>query len=490
MDPADLQRLMEETATLQRMQVTPDAPEALASIPALRVADLPRENRRIPAAVERSKEARVLCHDLPTNAIAYLDIGFDLTVLPAADVPYAGLLGALLVDMGTERDDFVALARRIGKSTGGIHASAINALQLTERSTVSRFVIRAKSTVAQFDELLAILHDVLSSLRLDDRERFKQIALEEKAGLESGLVHGGRHYVNLRLRSAFNAADWANEQMDGISSLFFLRSAIDRTASDWPGLLGDLRRVWAALVMRRALVANLTVDAAHRTGLQAKLETFIAELPEGRPASMPPWPVVPAIGEGLTVPTQVNFVGKGVDLYALGHRLHGSWLTVQNWLNTTYLWERVRVQGGAYGGSCTFDPLSGAFCYLSYRDPNLTETVTAYDGAGPFLRSHLPDQAEVDRTIIGVIGSMDAYMLPDAKGYTSLSRFLTGMTDERRQQLREEVLAATPQDFARFADVLEDVARAGRVVVIGSPQAIQRANAGQGADWLQTVKVL
>jgi hypothetical protein len=490
MSPADLERLIGETETLQRMQVTPDPPAALASIPSLKVADLPRQNRLIPTMVERSDGATLLCHDLATNAIAYLDIGFDLRVLPAEDVPYAGLLGALLLDMGTEREDFTALARRIGRTTGGIHSSAINAVALTDRSPVSRFVIRGKSTVSQFDELLSILREVLLSLRLDDRERFKQIALEEKAGMESGLVHGGRRYVNLRLRSAFNAADWANEQMDGISYLFFLRQVIERMTSDWPGLLADLCRVWSLLVSRRGLIANLTVDPVQLDGLRAKLAGFLAELPEGGSGAVPAWPVAAAVAEGLSVPTQVNFVGKGVDVYALGHRLHGSWLAVQNWLNTTYLWERVRVQGGAYGGSSAFDPLSGAFCYLSYRDPNLADTVSAYDGAADFVRSHLPDQPEVDRTIIGVIGTMDSYMLPDAKGYSALGRYLTGMSDERRQQLRDEVLGATPQDFARFAGVLDDVAAAGRVVVMGSPQAIQRANTERGGAWLQPVKVL
>lgn len=490
MSPADLQRVIEETQVLQRMQVMPDPPEALARIPALRVADLPKRNRPIPVEAACQHGICVLSHDLPTNAIAYLDIGFDLTVLSAADLPYAGLLGALLLDMGTAREDFTALARRIGRYTGGIHTSAINAVHLTERCALSRFVIRAKSTVARFDELLAILLEVLSSLRLDDRERFRQILLEEKAGTESGLVPGGRRYVNLRLRAAFNAADWASEQMDGISYLFFLRTVIERMGSDWPGLLADLRRVWSALVTRRGLVANLTVDEADRATLLAKLDAWLDELPEAPDRAAADWPVAPAADEGLTVPTQVNFVGKGGDLYALGHRLHGSWLTVQNWLNTTYLWERVRVQGGAYGGSCAFDPLSGAFCYLSYRDPNLSGTVAAYDGAADFIRHHLPDRAEVERTIIGVIGSMDTYLLPDAKGYTSLSRFLTGMTDERRQQLREEVLAATPDDFARFADVLEDVARHGRVVAMGSPQAIRQANAERGEDWLRALKVM
>ncbi|MCU0734293.1 MAG: insulinase family protein [Methylotetracoccus sp.] len=490
MSEADLRRLVEETKTLQRRQVTPDSVDALATIPALTVADLTRENRQIPIDVGPCREARVVFHDLPTHGIVYLDVGFDLQALSATDLPYGGLLGALLLDMGTVREDFVSLARRIGRATGGIQTSAINTVIHGQRSAVSCFVVRGKCTVENFDALLDILRDVLLSLRLDDRERLKQILLEEKAGLESELVPGGRRFVNLRLRSAFTAADWASEQIDGISYLFFLRRLIERVTSDWPGLLDDLQRVRETLVSRNGLVVNVTVDGGLKDRLQTRLEAFIDDLPMCDRRKTADWPIGSAVDEGLSVPSQVNFVGKGADLYTLGHRMHGSWLAVHNWLNTTYLWERIRVQGGAYGGSCAFDPLSGAFSFLSYRDPNLSATLSAYDGAADFIRSHRPDALEVERTIVGVIGALDAYMLPDAKGYTSLNRYLTAMTEERRQQIRDEVLATTASDFARFEEVLDDVARCGRVVVLGAPQAIEQANAERGARWLKPVRVL
>jgi Zn-dependent M16 (insulinase) family peptidase len=163
---------------------------------------------------------------------------------------------------------------------------------------------------------------------------------------------------------------------------------------------------------------------------------------------------------------------------------------ITNYVRATWLWERVRVQGGAYGGSCRFDPLSGIFSYLSYRDPNLAETVQIYDRTADFLRTHPPDCAEVDRAIIGVIGSLDRYLLPDAKGYTALRYHLCGITETSRQRIREEVLRAGVVDFARFADILDDVARRGTVVAVGSPQAIERANTARGGDWLHVTKLM
>lgn len=489
MSDADLDQIVEETRKLKEMQVAPDSPEALATIPSLTLADLEKKSKSIPISV-LDDGATVLHHNLDTNGIAYLDVGFDLRALPAADVSYVGLLGNVLLEMGTDKEDFVSLSRRIGRKTGGVRSSALNTVTRDEREAVSRFFLRGKSTVAQFDDLLDILRDVLLTARLDNRERFKQIVLEEKAGMEGGLVPSGHSYANSRLRASFGATDWASEQMGGVSYLFFLRTLAERLENDWDGVLADLTRVRAALVSRNGVIANITLDAANWQALQPKLNAFINQLPTShfQPSD---WPEGGEnANEGLTIPAQVNYVGKGADVYALGHKMHGSWLAVQNWLRTTYLWERVRVQGGAYGGFCTFDPLSGAFTFLSYRDPNLLGTVANYDGAAEFIRAHAPDKAEVERTIIGVIGNLDAYMLPDAKGWTSLHRYLTHTTEERRQHIRDEVLGTTAQDFEKFAEVADDVAKHGRVVVVGSPGAIDKANSEKGGGWLTVTKVL
>jgi Zn-dependent M16 (insulinase) family peptidase len=494
LNDADLDRIIDETKMLKQMQVTPDTPEALATIPSLKLGDLDRSVKSIPIDVSASDAGTVLYHDIFTNGIAYLDIGFDLKALPARLVPYAGLLGNVLLEMGTATQDFVALSNRIGSKTGGISASALNTVNRESREAISRFFLRGKSTVAQFGDLLDILRDVLLTAKLDNKERFEQIVLEEKAGVEGGLVPAGHRFVNQRLASAFNAASWAGEQTGGISYLFFLRELEARVENDWAGVLADLQAIRDTLISRSSLIANVTLDAKNWSTLQPKLAEFIETLPQSHASNVmrqSDWPTHgDAANEGLTIPAQVNYVGKGADLYALGYRMNGAWLPIQNWLRTTYLWERIRVQGGAYGGFCTFDPRAGVYTYLSYRDPNLLATVENYDGTPAFIRSHAPSEAEVERTIIGVIGEMDGYLLPDAKGYTSMSRWLAGDTDEKRQKIREEVLRTTPADFVAFAEVAEEVSKKGRVVVLGSPQAIEKANTERGAGWLNVKKVM
>lgn len=185
----------------------------------------------------------------------------------------------------------------------------------------------------------------------------------------------------------------------------------------------------------------------------------------------------------------MNYVGKAANLYDLGYQLHGSVSVILNYLRSTWLWERVRVQGGAYGGFCLFDRRSGVLSYLSYRDPNLLDTLDNYDQSAEFLRQLDLSDDELIKSIIGAIGLIDAYQLPDAKGYTSMVRYLAGDSNEMRQRLRDQVLSTTAADFEAFVEVLEQVKRQGLVVVLGSEEAIEATNATR-EGWLKVRKVM
>jgi Zn-dependent M16 (insulinase) family peptidase len=185
----------------------------------------------------------------------------------------------------------------------------------------------------------------------------------------------------------------------------------------------------------------------------------------------------------------VNYVGKGANLFELGYVFDGSALVILKYLRNTWLWERVRVQGGAYGIHCFFDHRSGVLTYVSYRDPNLLATLDQYDQAGRFLRDLSLDDTELTRAIIGAIGDLDAYLLPDAKGYAAMRRHLSGDTEDLRQRMRDEILTTTAADFKTLAQVLGQVAEDGSVVVLGSEPALETVNATR-PGWLDLLRVL
>jgi presequence protease len=486
---ADRQEILANAQALKQRQEAPDDPAALAALPMLKLSDLDREIKTIPLAVESAQGGTVLFHDLFTNGIVYLDIGLDLHAVPQELLPLVSLFGRSLIEMGTETEDYVKLAQRIGRKTGGVHPSTLTSAVRHQDEATAWFFLHGKATVAQAPELLAILRDMLLTVKLDNQERFRQIVQKVRSRHEAGLIPGGSAVVAGRLRAGFNQADWLAEQMGGLSQLFFLRELEGQIERDWPAVVEQLEAVRRHLLNRNSLLANVTLDSANWAVFEPQLHEFLGTLPAG-PATKAPWnPIYQADNEGLTIPAQVNYVGKGANLYNLGYQHHGSINVITNYIRTGWLWEKVRMQGGAYGASIGFSKQSGVLTFTSYRDPNLINTLTVYDQTSQMLRTTELSDDELTMSIIGAIGAMDAYQLPDAKGYTSMVRYLLGESDATRQQTRDEILNTTAQDFRRFAEVLDEVKTQGRVVVMGSAGAVEVANASKG-DWLKIKKVL
>ena len=475
MDDGALQATVAETRKLKALQESVDDPALLAKIPTLGLSDLPRETRKVPIEIGNLGEARLFYHDLPTLGIVYLDLGFDLHVLDKALLPYLPLFGRALLQTGTSKEDFVSLTQRIGRSTGGIaQHRGLSARQGSDGSA-AWFFLSGKAVPDKLEEMLAIMGDVLLDARLDNRERFKQMALEEKAGFEARLVPSGNAIVDTRLKSGLTEASWIAEQLGGVSYLSFLRELVKRIDSDWSSVEAALKRIRGTLFNRGRMVVNVTTDGALWDRARGEIERFMGRLPNGDFA-FADWAIDhQPKSEGLIIPAQVNYVGKGANLRSLGFEMTGASSVVLKFLNTTYLWDKVRVQGGAYGGSSRFDLTSGNFSFLSYRDPNLLGTIDAYDGASKALKADI-GESDLTRSIIGVIGDVDGYEFPDAKGYSSMWRQLTGTTDAIRQQRRDEILGTTIADFRRMAEAVEAVARHGHVVVLGGEAAISAAN--------------
>jgi Zn-dependent M16 (insulinase) family peptidase len=315
------------------------------------------------------------------------------------------------------------------------------------------------------------------------------MVMEEKARQEQKLIPQGHQVVNLRLRAHFSEADWAAEQMNGVSYLTFLRQLSEKVEKEWPAVHQSLEQLRHLLINRNNMLLNVICDEAGWLNLDPEVTAFLGELPSAFAHRFDWTPQEAPRFEGMTIPAQVNYVGKGANLYQLGYRLHGSVQVITRFLRTAWLWERVRVQGGAYGAFCLFNHLSGTLTFVSYRDPNLSKTLETFDQSAKFLRSADLGNEELNKSIIGTIGDIDRHLLPDAKGYTSMVRYLTEDTDDRRQLQREQVLATTPAEFRAFADVLEGVKETGLVKVMGAPSAIEEAGAEE-KDRLQVINLL
>jgi len=490
-----LKDTFESVERLKTIQETPDSPDALATIPTLKLVDMEKKGKTIPLAVLEEKGVTVLYHDISTNGIAYIETGLNLRTLPRKFVQFIPLFSRCFLEMGTKKEDYVEISRRIDRKTGGVHPSLFISMVKDARETEARLFLCGKAMLPQVGDLLDIMRDLLMDVRLDNRERFKQMVLEEKARQEEQLVPGGHQAVNLRLRSHFSDAGRLAEQLNGVSYLFFLRDLAGRIDHDWQTVHAALEEMRHALVNRENMLFNVTVDETGWKKVRPGISNFAGKIPArtgdsgtGITEDLALEMNIPE-HEGLIVPSQINYVGKGADLYRSGYTYHGSARVITRYLRTSWLWDSIRVRGGAYGAFCNFDKFSGVLTFLSYRDPNLLKTIEAFDETAGFLRNRDLGGDELTKGIIGAIGDMDGYMFPDARGYASMIRYLTGNTEEDIQRTRDEIFATTKEDFNRFGEVIDEVAKNGLVKVLGSENAIKEAVAG-GHLVLETLKVL
>lgn len=467
---------------LRQWQEQADSAEALATIPRLGVEDMPPHNSLIPTERLEPPAPAVLFHPLPTREIVYAEAAFILNAVPEYLFPLLPLFGRALLEMGTAGRDFVDLNMSIARKTGGMSVDTLFLTDAGKRQPVARLVLSGKAAPDKVEDLFALMTEVLTECDLDQPERFARMVLEEKARQEHGIVPAGHSAVAARLCAALSGAGYLTEQTDGISYLFYLRELAERVRSDWPGVAQDLDVLRRTVIHHSGLALNLTATPEQRGELERLAAGLARSLPEqttdgaavwlGKRARLPQ-------AEALLLPAQVNYVGKGINLFDAGYDWHGSASVILKHLRTGYLWDRVRVRGGAYGCLCGLDRMSGAFFMVSYRDPNVLPTLAVFDETAGYLTRHKFSKRELDAAIVGAIGELDAYLLPDARGMAAFARSLCGDTEERRQQLREEILGATAAHCKEFGHALEAFAEQGRVCVLGGG-AVERAARGKG----------
>ena len=483
MDREERVKIVELAAALRAAQQAPDSPEALDSVPSLGLEDLPRENKLIPCAVEQHGGLDVVTHELDTTGILYARFAFDLSAVPSRLLPLLPLYARALTELGTTRRDYVELGFDISAQTGSLGAGAVIVPHALDASPVAWLSVSGKCTEGKIGRMADLMEEILTEPDFDARERFTQMVLEEKARMEQSAVPSGHILVNTRLNGRLSLAGRISEEMNGVEALFYARELGRRVESDWASVATDLRALHEFVVRRDGLKLSLTGSAELVGAARGPLEALAQKLPSRPlPAAVLELGALPA-AEWLSAPAQVNYVGLGLSLKDTGYEYDGSLAVIMRHLRMGYLWDRVRVLGGAYGCFARYGRSTGAFTFASYRDPNVAETLKVYRATADYLDSLSLTEADVTRAVVGAIGDMDSYMLPGAKGSAAFTRWMSGETDEERQRVRDEILSTRLADFRDFAPYLAKALGSAVPCVLGGSDAEALATA---EGWVKT----
>lgn len=514
----DLQSIISKTTELKKLQAAEDSPEARATIPSLELGDLKKEVTEYPIEVtdnELNSGVTLVRHELgSTSGIVYANLAVDVSGISLKDVPLLPLFTRIIMETGAGEYDSVALSRKIGMHTGGVGVSVmisgVNQDGASEdvvssgEHFISKILLTGKATSEKTDELFTIFDLILRDAKLDSKAKIIEILREARSGLETSIQGSGHATANTRIKSRYNVIGYLSEVMSGVSFLDTIKALLDQAENDFPALLARLENMRNTILdketCRDGMILDLTGDKNVFETIQPSVEEFLKKLPGDSQggklqdfySEVHPWVAhakeemstdAPFADEGFVVPTQVSYVGKGGRLYDIGETVSGSTAVISRFLGTGYLWDNVRVIGGAYGGFCQFSPRDGTFTQLSYRDPNLAKTIDVYDATNESLFSSAEDMEKnpdaLATAIIGAIADMDGALSPDQKGSVAFKRWLSRESPEQRQKYRDQILSTKPSDFREFAERLKALKDPSAAVVSSKGAFENAANEGK-----------
>ena len=473
----ELDSIRNEAALLRRMQAEPDTPEALATLPRLKLSDIPRTIETVPTTKTTISDIPVMKHDIFTNGIAYLDLAFDVSDVPEDLQPYLPLLGKLTTGMGAAGMGYEEMAKRIALKTGGLAYHLTAGMTADGKSNWQRMIFRVKALHRNVLDAVNIVSDVLTQGDLSNVARMRDLIAEAKNRLLSSVVPSGHAFAHRTAAAAVSLPAYRDEQWKGRRQLRLLSQISDRFQDHETELCEKLASLRDTVFQRQRLVLNLTGDSDGLSLLSENLGTLAHCLPDAGNPGPASSPELHPVHVGIAIPAQVCYVAKVLRGPAYLEPISASLMVLSRELSSGYLYKRIRVQGGAYGGMSRYAPINGDFSLLSYRDPNLAETLAVYDNAVDLVSHNKIEPEELQKAIIGTIGSLDKPMDPSTKGYTAMIRDLAGLTDEDRQQFRNQVLEASSDSLMEAANrYLKPAAESAAVAVYASAERLHEAN--------------
>ena len=472
MKPEEIAAVIQTTAHLKEFQQTPDRPEDLAKIPLLTLADITPDTERLPLDEREIAGSKVLFSDLATHGIAYLSFYFDGSVLTSEDQLYAYLLCDLLGAVDSKKRSYTELTKQKNLHTGGISYDlrSVDPIAAPEKWT-AKAVVKARVLVRKIPQLFALLEEILTTSRFDDPKRMRELIDQCLAGCERQIMNAPQRVMGARLM-AYLLPNARFEDRSGLAYYNFLREIGKNFPARFDGLRARLEEVQRKLYRREGLILAVTAEEKDYTAVAEAFAPFAAALSQKHcPAAE--YALEESVkNEGLTNSSRVQYVGKGANFRAIGYPFTGAMRVLETIMRYGYLWNRVRVQGGAYGAAAQFTR-EGAMVFTSYRDPNLSETLDVYDSVADYLREFTASEREMTKYIIGTISALDTPLTPQMKGSLAVNGYLRGITYEMRQKTRREVLATGEAEIRALAELVDAGMKQNIYCVFGNEEKLK-----------------
>lgn len=471
----EIDKLIEETEHLKKYQEEPSSDEDLRKLPMLTRVDMKKEAMPFSNIEDTLSDVKVVRHDIESNGIDYISFLFDAGDFAQSELGYLGFFTNALGLVSTENYSYTDLANATNIYTGGISTGTASHPDIKDRNNfVFKFEVKLKVLEKNLDKALELMEQMLLSSDFTDTKRLGEIVAQIKARLQANLSSSGHLVAAMRSMSSFSRYALYQDELKGIA---FYRSIcrIEKELFESPESVSDkLAAIAKKLFARNRMLISFTGNSEAYGNAKLSLEKVIAGFNKMSAIGNQAEVHFNTAKEAFIDASQIQYVAKTGDFICEGYEYTGALRLLRIILSYDYLWINVRVKGGAYGCMNTF-LRSGESYFVSYRDPNLSDTLDVYDRIPEYIKSFSPDERDMTKYIIGTFSALDTPMNPEAKGSRSMSAYLEGITYEQIQKERNEILNAQPENIRRLADLVEAVLKKDSICVIGNENMIKES---------------
>lgn len=469
----EINKLVSETESLKKRQSSEDSPEDLKKLPMLSLKDINENSEKLPILEKNTNGIKILYHEISTNKIAYFNLYFDSLDVPADKVKYLSLLEEVLGKIDTEKYKYEDLANEINIKTGDI--SFVNSIFVDKNTSdkyYPKFTIKSKVLQDKIEDALKVIDQIMFHSIFENKKRLKDIIQEIKSRMEMYINENGQSVAAKRITSYFSTSGRYSEELKGLEYYKFMCDIDKDIEGKYEEISSNLKEVSQMLFNKDNLIISLTGDKDVLSEFENKLSNL--NIPDKKTESNNEFPKFKEIksNEGLITSSKVQYVCKGFNFRKLGYDYSGKLEVLKNILSLNYLWNNVRVMGGAYGVGTAISK-SGDFLFWSYRDPNLNETLDVYNNAYKFIEDFKADDYEMTKYIIGTFAGLDAPLTPRKKGERSDENYFKGITEDEIQKWRKEVLGTKKEDINKFSKLLKDITGKNYICVLGNDTKIK-----------------
>lgn len=471
----EIKKLIEDTEHLKKYQEEPSSDEDLRKLPMLTRADMKKNAMPFSNIEDELLDVKVVRHDIESNGIDYISFLFDAGDFAQSELGYLGFFTNALGLVSTEKYSYTDLANATNIYTGGISTGTASHPDIKDRNNfVFKFEVKLKVLEKNLDKALELMEQMLLTSDFTDTKRLGELVAQIKARLQANLSSSGHLVAAMRSMSSFSRYALYQDELKGVA---FYRSIcrIEKELSESPKSVSDkLAAIARKLFARNRMLISFTGNNEAYGNAKPSLEKVIAGFDKMSAVGNQAEVHFNTAKEAFIDASQIQYVAKTGDFICEGYEYTGALRLLRIILSYDYLWINVRVKGGAYGCMNTF-LRSGESYFVSYRDPNLSDTLDVYDRIPEYIKSFSPDERDMTKYIIGTFSALDTPMNPEAKGSRSLSAYLEGITYEQIQKERNEILNAQPEDIRRLADLVEAVLKKDSICVIGNENMIKES---------------